>query len=364
MGSDSPGKDTLYQQLGKSDKQPSFWRRYRWAVIVVVIIILAGGIALALRSGNNNQASTVSTAASTSNSSQTNPNTWKGTVNETAIPLGDGNVSTTPKVGYVDSCVTNFPRSGGAQHSGNWINQAQDTWNAKAKISVEGSVSWPSAHYTESTSGSSRILTTNDLPEGYTTGNFPITRSDPAYQYDTNPNHIAAQNVNYSLPLNPAAAGTPSCLGLGPIGVLSDGVLLYDALDDSGRDAVAHEIQDSCDGHPDGQDRYHYHDVSSCILSHAAGSSTLVGYALDGYGIYAERDRNGNLPTNADLDACHGRTSPVVWNGKLTTIYHYDATLEYPYTVGCYHGTPITTASSNASSSTSSRLAPRKTVRQ
>ncbi len=24
-------------------------------------------------------------------------------------------------------------------------------------------------------------------------------------------------------------------------------------------------------------------------------------------------------------------------------MYHYDATLEYPYTVGCYHGTPVTT---------------------
>jgi len=34
-------------------------------------------------------------------------------------------------------------------------------------------------------------------------------------------------------------------------------------------------------------------------------------------------------------------TSKVMWNGKETRIYHYDATLEYPYTVGCYHGTPI-----------------------
>ncbi len=122
---------------------------------------------------------------------------------------------------------------------------------------------------------------------------------------------------------------------------MSDGVLLFDALDDAGRDAVAHEVQDACNGHPNGQRMYHYHDVPSCLLAAATGPSTLVGYALDGYGIYVERDASGNLPTDADLDACHGRTSPVMWDGALTTIYHYDATLEYPYTVGCYHGTPV-----------------------
>jgi hypothetical protein len=121
---------------------------------------------------------------------------------------------------------------------------------------------------------------------------------------------------------------------------MTNGVLLFNALDDAGRDAVAHETQDTCDGHPDGKERYHYHNVASCIRSRSTSSSTLVGYALDGYGIYVERDGRGNLPTNADLDSCHGRTSQVEWNGKQAKIYHYDATLEYPYTVGCYHGTP------------------------
>jgi hypothetical protein len=31
----------------------------------------------------------------------------------------------------------------------------------------------------------------------------------------------------------------------------------------------------------------------------------------------------------------------VLWNGKETVIYHYDATIEYPYTVGCFRGTAI-----------------------
>ncbi len=269
-------------------------------------------------------------------------NVWKSSVDPTALPLGDGKISSTPKAGYLDSCTRSF-RGGGARHAGAWIDTAAGTWNLTDKIAVQGSTTWPAAHYAATVSGGTRTITTDDLPEHVTTGTFPISPSDPAYQYDTNPNHIAAQSVTLHLPADPTAAATPSCTGLGPIGVLDDGVFLYNALDAGGRDAVAHETQDSCNGHPDGRDRYHYHDVPVCIRDRATGSSTLVGYALDGYGIYVERDASGALPTDADLDACHGRTSPVMWDGKLTTIYHYDATLEYPYTVGCYHGTPVPT---------------------
>ena len=53
------------------------------------------------------------------------------------------------------------------------------------------------------------------------------------------------------------------------------------------------------------------------------------------------KDANGNPPTNLSLDACHGATSLVPWNGKQTRIYHYVAAYEYPCTVGCYQGTPI-----------------------
>ncbi len=241
--------------------------------------------------------------------------------------------------GYLDSCTSSF-RGGGARHAGSWLDTAAGTWNMTDKPAVQGSVSWPAADFAVSVSQQTRTITTNDLPEQQKTGLFPISPSDPAYQFDTNPNHIATDSVTIRLPADPTAAAAPSCTGLGPIGVLDDGVFLYNALDDAGRDAVAHETQDECNGHPDGRERYHYHDVPVCIRSRATGSSTLVGYALDGYGIYVERDAKGNLPTDADLDACHGRTSPVMWNGKLTSIYHYDATLEYPYTVGCYHGTP------------------------
>lgn len=65
--------------------------------------------------------------------------------------------------------------------------------------------------------------------------------------------------------------------------------------------------------------------------------------ALDGYGLYVDRDADGNLLTNDDLDECHGRSSAVMWDGKATTMYHYVVTREYPYTLGCYHGMPVAT---------------------
>jgi hypothetical protein len=30
-----------------------------------------------------------------------------------------------------------------------------------------------------------------------------------------------------------------------------------------------------------------------------------------------------------------------MWDGKLVTMYHYVATREFPYVMGCFKGTPI-----------------------
>lgn len=332
------------------EKQKSKWYKSKWAYgiagALLFIAVVAGTIvALHFKNNSNNVKQATNTAPTNSTVSKpvvTSPSpstlVWKASVDPTALPLGDGHVASTPQVGYVDSCTLTF-RGGGARHAGNWINGS--TWNMTTKVAVNGSTQWPSAQYSVATSGADRILTTNDVPMSYPTGIFPISSSDPAYQYDTNPNHIALQTLTYSLPLDPIVAATPSCLPLGPIGVVNDGVVLFNSLDAGGRDAVAHETQDACDGHPDGQSMYHYHSIPSCVLDKATAPSTLVGYALDGYGIYVERDSKGNLPTNADLDECHGRTSSVLWNGVETNMYHYDVTLEYPYTLGCFKGTPV-----------------------
>ena len=332
----------------------ALWDRYRGGALrryysFGIAVLLAGLVSACGASGPAVSTTTSTGAASTTTSTGASSTqyaatvTSPGPVNPAAIPLGDGYVSSSAKVGYIDSCVTNFSSLGigGAQVVGPWVDTATKTWDSLTKIAVQGTVSWPQATFSVTVSGQDRNITGNDLPIGHTTGTFPISSTDPAYAYDRNPNTITPQSISWSLPLNPVAAAQPGCLGLGPIGVLDDGVYLFDALDGEGRDAAAHEVLDNCEEHPQMGGVLHHHDVPSCMLSKATGTATLVGYAADGYGIYVERTASGALLTNSDLDACHGRTSPVLWNGKVQDVYHYDATLEYPYTVGCYHGTPI-----------------------
>jgi hypothetical protein len=195
------------------------------------------------------------------------------------FPIGDGKVSTSAKQGYVYACQTNFrPVGPRAPTTGAWFDAAAGTWNPDIKPFVDGSVSWPSEISVEHR-GDTRLITANGLPE-HTTGNFPISPSDDAYEFDRNPNEIRAQNVILQLDATPQEAARPTCVPMGMIGFTLAGAALYNALDASGFDAAAHEIQDKCDGHPQGAGEYHYHDLSSCITdaqSGPNGHSDLLG---------------------------------------------------------------------------------------
>jgi hypothetical protein len=270
-------------------------------------------------------------------------NTWIGEpIDITQLPLGTAKVSTsTTKVGGLFACDSGNPNGGGAHALGPWINEDAGTWDLSKKVSVLGEVSWPMATYSEKINKTTREITSNGLPVDEITGTFPIASDDPAYSYDRNPNKIGSSEVSVSLPLFPAMADEPSCLGKGRVGILKNGVSLFASLDERNRDAVAYETQDKCDGHPQQTSVYHYHDVPSCIRDSATGSSTVVGFAHDGFPIVVERDASGNLPTNADLDQCHGRTSRITLDGQIVNMYHYSATYEFPYFMGCFVGTPI-----------------------
>lgn len=208
---------------------------------------------------------------------------------------------------------------------------------------VEGDVRWPKARVTIGLQGETRVVSANNLPT-HPTGLFPIQPSSKAYRYDRNPNFIREQRVLLNLPAHPKIAARPSCLPMGMIGFATTGVAIFNAIDAQGRDAPAHEIQDHCNGHPERNGQYHYHDFSNCIpdLGGKAGRhSDLVGYALDGFGIYGLYEGNGRVMTNADLDECHGHIGKVVWDGQEVKMYHYHLTREYPYTLGCFRGQPV-----------------------
>ena len=273
--------------------------------------------------------------------------------NPAFLPIGDGKVTTAgPRRGYVYSCGSGFGGGpggppggpggpGGAQAEGPWIRE-DGTFDLTAKATVDGSVRWRNARLRKRASAKRRSIAGNGLPKGQATGNFPIDPSDDAYAYDRNPNSIRSQGVRYSLPRNAKRAARPSCLSMGAIGVATNGVAIFNALDALDRDAVAHEVQDRCGGHPQISGLYHYHSIPECLTrkQSAKRHSGLVGFALDGFPIYGPRGSGGRLLTNADLDACHGHTGRIKLDGRRQRAYHYHATLEYPYTLGCYRGTP------------------------
>jgi hypothetical protein len=255
-----------------------------------------------------------------------------------SLPLGDGKVSNAPQRGHVFACSTRFD-GGGAVRDGPWIRGA--TWDPAAKPIVGGAVPWPNAELGIALDGDRRVVRANNLPS-HPTGVFPIRPDEPAYRYDRNPNAIRPQTVLLTLPAVPVPAAASSCLPMGPIGIALSGAAIFSALDAQGRDAPAHEIQDRCNGHPEPRGQYHYHDLSPCLDDHAGAAgrhSDLVGYALDGFGLYGRFGDDGKALTNADLDACHGHTHGVAWNGAPRAIYHYHVTREYPYTLGCFRGT-------------------------
>lgn len=261
-------------------------------------------------------------------------------VDLTHLEVGDGKYSTSPQVGYVYSCITQF-NGGGATGTGNWVN-GDGTWDATQKAVIDGSVTWPHS-FTITVQGDQRIFTGNDLPD-HPTGNYPVSPSDDAYAVDRNPNSIREQTVNFSVPANPTAAVQPNCVG-GEVGVMLSGVVIFSAFDAMGRDAVANEVQDECDGHPQRTGFYHYHSLSNCIEdTSTSGHSSLVGYAFDGYGIYGYYGEDGGEVTNEDLDQCHGHTHMIEWDGQFLELYHYHATHEFPYVIGCFHGTPAVRA--------------------
>lgn len=249
------------------------------------------------------------------------------------LPVGDGQVSSSPKQGSIYSCMSRF-NGGGAHRQGNWVRDGG--WNPSMKPSVDGRVSWPNARISITLEGSERVVSGNGLPT-HETGRFPIDPGDDAYAYDRNPSRIREREVLLRLPAVPTAAPQASCLPMGMIAVAATGAALFNGLDGMGRDAGAHEILDLCEGHPDPNGTYHYHGRSKC---HRSDGGPLA-YALDGFGVYGMTGEDGRAVTNDDLDECHGHIAPVMWNGQRREIYHYHLTAEYPYSIGCFRGTPV-----------------------
>ena len=89
---------------------------------------------------------------------------------------------------------------------------------------------------------------------------------------------------------------------------------------------------DDCGGHVNLNGGYHYHAHTGCSteVEQADDHAPLIGYAMDGYPLYAQLDKNGAEP--GELDQCRGQYDEV--RG-----YHYHVADSGTNSfIGCFQG--------------------------
>lgn len=122
----------------------------------------------------------------------------------------------------------------------------------------------------------------------------------------------------YVLPIEPVPTNSTTPVR-GPVGVALNGVRIDGP---APRDAIldAHTLApfDDCGGHVNPFEGYHYHAMTGCSTEVAAddGHAAQIGFALDGYKLFARLDADGEEPS--DLDECRGHDTAGLG-------YHYHA---------------------------------------
>ncbi|MEY4529443.1 MAG: hypothetical protein RLZZ156_164 [Deinococcota bacterium] len=261
----------------------------------------------------------------------------------------------------------------------------QSVFNNSASVNATSTVKW-------SCTTTSRVLSGNGIPD-HVVGAFPNAN---------NPNKISAQNVAVTFSLAPEKTTTSTTLGgpRGAVGYMLNSVKLDPdtggSCNDSGSNCTMNGNVgqwrmealggtsfnfgvDSNTAHVQPTGEYHYHGMPEGYLSklNKGQAMTLVGWAADGFPIYArygyttatdatsaikvmtgsyrtKLTPDANRPaTNlyamgtfkndweyvaglSELDECNGRTgvTPEFPNGT----YHYYATDTYPFLQRCVKG--------------------------
>ena len=268
-------------------------------------------------------------------------------IDRTHLPFGGDNIlrrdqgDTEPALESLWLCGVPSDGAGNSDAS-DWTNE-DGTWDYTRKPIVEGSLTWISEFEVSLDGQGNRIITGNALPD-HPTGVFPIDPNSLAYQYDRNNNPIKERDILFTFPAIPEVLDVSRCVTYGPAGISLSGSVIYHGASTLGNDAAAHEILDTYGGHSDGTQTYHYHypadNLMEHIHPHEEGHSALMGYMIDGFGIYGPRGEDGKVLWSEDLDECHGHTHPVLWDGELVNMYHYHWTYDFPYNIGCFKGEP------------------------
>jgi len=171
----------------------------------------------------------------------------------------------------------------------------------------------------------------------------------------------AESPISIEIPEKPQFSTSTTPTKGGPIGIMLSGAVLFDPYEGDGITvALASNFSltnehgekvyfiDGCNGHPSPMREYHYHGLPTCItekVDGATGPSHMIGVALDGFPIYGDRNIEGKLVKNSELDECNGIDSPTPEFPK--GIYHYvlkdeaesgEVRPEERSSLRCYHG--------------------------
>jgi len=194
---------------------------------------------------------------------------------------------------------------------------------------------------TVSQEGTTMVIRTTNVPDHKSPywGSGNLNYEAPTAGVQVNNNRIASQNIVFRIPATPSAA-TASDTPLGPIGIATNGVVLFNQYA-AGRMPLTNEILsfDRFNGHPTPSNQYHYH-FEPLWLTEARGKATFIGVLLDGFPVYGTIDESGSAPTT--LDSCNGHVGATQDYPQGT--YHYHVTSAPPYIAGCFHGAPGTVA--------------------
>lgn len=222
-------------------------------------------------------------------------------------------------------------------------------------------------------SGDTRTIAANNIPD-HRVGSFPNGT-------------VTAQNNIYTVDATPSLAGRTSYIQLGTsFGVAANGVtfdpLAAEFFERGGEDwnyvAMNGAIRlglDTQTGHIQGRGEYHYHGIAPGLLSDVGYSSSshspLIGYAADGFPVYALTGQNGVSATSsyvlksgnrpggsnapggtydgtfhADYQYVAGAGNLDECNGMMTVTsdypngtYAYFLTEDYPVVPICHKGT-------------------------
>ena len=140
------------------------------------------------------------------------------------------------------------------------------------------------------------------------------------------PSYAADLTQTYLIPITPVKQTTPNSFGgPGPQGAngpsqrgLAFNGVVFDAPAPTDAILGAYTLApfDDAGGHINLNAGYHYHAATgvSTQIEQSDSHSTMIGYAMDGHGLYAQLDADGNEPT--DLDQCRGHSDD-------TRGYHY-----------------------------------------